>query len=228
MSVVMDDMKRAFFTFVFPQAPQLSTLNSKLKTLNSQLSSLIRLALIMSGELPLGHGDEFGFNHLFAERGEAVNKHLAFEMVVFMLKNTCFESFQPALLFLSFLIEVVDQHAGWTLHALVDARDGETALGHGDLLVAFIQNLRIDERAEIAFVLRFVVGDDIEVDDEETDGQTHLGCGQTDALRTLEGFKHVCYEFLQIGIGLEVYFFGSLAEHGLAEDVHREYHNVML
>ena len=93
---------------------------------------MVGFALVVGRELAFGHGDEFVLDHLLAEGGEAINEHLAVEVVVFVLEHACFETFEPSLLFLTILVEVVDEHLGRTFHALVDARNGEASFGHGD------------------------------------------------------------------------------------------------
>ena len=77
----------------------------------------------------------------------------------------------------------------------------------------------IDEGPDITFVLGKVVADDIEIDDDEPDGQTYLRRCQADTLAAFKGFVHITYELLQLWIVL-VYFLSLLTEHGLTECVY--------
>ena len=207
MNVTMDDMQCSFFM-----------LNCQFSTVNCQLPP-VGLALVVCGELAFCHGDELGLDHLLTERRKMVHEHLAVKVVVFVLEDACLKSFEPTFLLFAIFVEVVDEHFGRTLHALVDAGDGEASLRHGYGFFTLLDDFGVDEGVVIVFVLRLVVGDDIEVNDEEPDGQTYLRCSKPDTFGMFEGFEYVGDELFEIGIGIEVYLLGSLAKHWLTEYV---------
>jgi len=176
--------------------------------------------LIVAGELAFPDVLEFGVGELAAKAFQVVSKDYAIEVVELMLHDAGQIARHPFIVLLELLVLVGDANTGGALHFFVNAWQTEAALLHNVLfrLVVFL-DVGIDEGPDVTFVLGKVVADDIEIDDDEPDGQTYLRRCQADALAAFEGFVHIPDELLQLWIVL-VYFLSLLTEHGLTECVY--------
>ena len=50
-----------------------------------------------------------------------VDEHFSFEVVIFVLEYSCFESFKPSFLLFAVFVDVVDEDFFWALYAFIDA-----------------------------------------------------------------------------------------------------------
>ena len=176
--------------------------------------------LIVAGELTFPDVLEFGIGELAAKTFQMVCEDDAVEVVELMLHDTGQIACHPFIVLLELLVLIGDANAGGAFHFFVNAGQAEAAFLHNVLfrLVIFL-DVGIDEGPDVTFVLGKVVADDIEIDDDEPDGQTYLRCCQADALAAFEGLVHIPYELLQLRIVL-VYFLSLLTEHRLTECVY--------
>ena len=91
---------------------------------------MVGLKLVSAVYFALSHGNESFFDELLAEGREMVDKHLAFEMVEFVLDDTCFEPVEPFVVRLQVFIQVLYAYFGRALYRLVDSGDGQTSFVH--------------------------------------------------------------------------------------------------
>ena len=92
-------------------------------------------------------------------------------------------------------------------------RDAQAALGVGDLLVAFLEDLGVDDHALEAFQVVVCVGDDVAVHDDHAEAHPDLRGGEAAAVRPGQGVPEVLDEGVQFVFFREVGFGGFPAEH---------------
>ena len=130
-----------------------------------------------------------------------VNKHLAIQMVEFMLHDTCQITFNPLVVVLEQLIVPLYMDACWADHLLVDGRQRQTALFASiGFRIIDLDDMWINKNLTEALILRKILTDDIEVDYRQTDGTSNLWCSQSDTLTLGQRFPHIDYQLLQVGI----------------------------
>ena len=81
----------------------------------------------------------------------------------------------------------------------------------------------IDKGTYIPLVLRVVLADEVEIDDDEPYGEPHLRSCQTNAFATVQGVVHILYQFFKFRI-IWCDILGYLAEHRLAKSINRKNH----
>ena len=151
----------------------------------------------------------------------------AIEMVELMLHDACQIASHPFIVLLELFILISDANPSRALHLFVNTGQAEaTFLRDIHLRLVVLFDIRVDEGTDVAFVLRQILADDIEVDDSQPNGKPHLRRCQADALAAFEGLVHILYELLQLGIVL-VYLFSLLPEHRLTVCVYWQYHLII-
>ena len=88
------------------------------------------------------------------------------------------------------------------------------------LAIVVFDDMRIDIHASEVFILRHVVAQHVEVNDNNTNGTSYLGSGQSDTLTLGQRVPHVLDKALQVGI-VHRDVFGNLAKNGLAIYINR-------
>ena len=114
---------------------------------------------------------------------------------------------------LEVLVVVTEGHLGGPEHVTIDVRDAQAALGVGDFLVAFLEDLRVDDDALETFQVVVGVGDDVPVHDDHAEAHPDLRGGEAAAVRPGEGVPEVLDEGVQFVFFREVGFGGFPAEH---------------
>ena len=103
----------------------------------------------------------------------------------------------------------------------MDSGNAETSLlGNIRLCIIILQDMRIDEGADIALVLWHGIGDYIQVDNHQPDAVSHLRSSQANAFTPVQGVIHVLDELIQLRI-LSVDIFGNFAQHRLPVCIYR-------
>ena len=165
--------------------------------------------------LSFGHGGQFAFHHLPAEGRDAVGKHVAVQVVKFVLHHAGQEAVHPLIVLNEVFVHILHMNALGAAHGFVNAGQTQATFVHHVGLVAGFQDVRIDVNAVEVLVFGTVFREGIERNHGHADGFADLRSCQSHTFGAVHGFEHVGQEFLQSGIvGGDV--LGFFSEHGLA------------
>ena len=153
-------------------------------------------------DVALAFGDvaQLALQQGLAQRGDAVDVDMAFQMVVFVLDDAGTDTLKDFLVLLEILVEVLDADLVVTHHLLIDVGQAEAAFLERHHVAKGFDELGVDEHLLEALAFRIVRIEGVAVDDEQADGFVDLGCGQTDAFGMRQRFPHVLQQDVQLGI----------------------------
>ena len=140
---------------------------------------------------------------------------MSFEVRKLVLHDTCEESVCPFVVFLEIFVKIFYVHLFGAYHFLVYSGNTQTAFVNGACFFASLYDTGVDIGFAEIFVFGIVVGKIAQVYYHKAYGQTYLGSGESHTLGVFEGFIHVGYELLQLGI-FGGYVFCHLAQNGFA------------
>ena len=143
---------------------------------------------------------EAAADHGFAERRHTVDEHFPVEVVELMLHDACEITVHPLFVGVALGILVTHTDARGSCHLLVNAGQAEASfLRNIGVAVVILLDVGIDECLAEAHVFWHVLRQHIEVDDHHADILSDLRCGQTDAVRLVEGLEHIDQQLVEVG-----------------------------
>ena len=142
-------------------------------------------------------------------------------MVKLVLHDACQVAADPFVVGLALLVQPLHMDTRGAHHLLVNGGQRQTTLFRRiGLAIVVFDDMRIDIHASEVFILRHVVAQHVEVNDNNTNGTSYLGSGQSDTLTLGQRVPHVLDKALQVGI-VHRDVFGNLAKNGLAIYINR-------
>ncbi len=128
------------------------------------------------------------FQACLLEQRQVLHKDLTVQVVDFMLHADRQQSFGVKFNLFACKIQGAHPHLGRAFDLVVDAGHGQTAFFVSILLIAFCNELRIDQDAQVVFLLA-------DIDDNHPPVDINLGGSQTNARRFVHCFSHIGDEF---------------------------------
>jgi len=157
--------------------------------------------LVATAIATLRQGFQLALDELFAKGRDAVDKHVSLQMVELVLHDAGQIALHPLIVGLELLIEPLHTDARRPNYLLVDGRKRQTAFFTAvGLAVVSLNDMGIDIDTTEVLVLWHVIAENIQVDDDQTDGLAYLRCCQSNALAVGQCVPHVSYQFLQLRI----------------------------
>ena len=138
-----------------------------------------------------------------------------------MLHHASQISSYPLIMFIKILIHILYMDACRTNHLLIDTRNRKTSLFRRvSILLIALQDMGIDESMTESFILRQILAEHIQVDNNEADRQANLRCSQSDAVAGIKGFIHIINQFLEFWI-IRCNIFSHFSQHWLTININR-------
>ena len=125
------------------------------RSLNTKSLALYTVA---GTDFAFGDVGEFGLDELATNRRDAIGEDMTLEVVVLVLDNACRKTVVGLGMLGEVLVHIANGDAGRTNDILRNARQGETTLGKSAILLALLDDLRIDKDLLKVLTLRIIFG----------------------------------------------------------------------
>ena len=106
--------------------------------------------------LPFRDVAQFALKQHFAERGDAVDVHMAFQMVILMLDDSGFDTGKLFLVLHEVLVKVTQADAVGADHLFIDARKAEATLLERHIVTKSLHQMRINKDTLEVFCIRVI------------------------------------------------------------------------